>query len=474
MNILPILRTIFLVWAALSSGASLSAVEGFDVVTMRNGDIYNGRLEQISFKLTTHYGQLRLPKLSLASIRIGTDSDPDILRSQSGDLYSGKLEGSDLVINRVLAPPLPLSVRDIDSIILAPPSVPGLADPPPHLIETQSGDRFQGKVITQTIVVRSSDTVEMLDLSRVRHLDIIQLEDETLASTRIALVDGTRIRGDLLMEFLRVQEHHNNTLDLPMGVLDRVSFELKPDDPPESATLRRRFRDPLRDGRPGPLMLLLSAGRYERGDGQGDGDGDEAPPTSVQIGQIAIGAYEVTFEEYDRFCESTSREKPEDEGWGRRRRPVVNVSWDSATAYTDWLSLQTGKRYRLPSDSEWEYAARAGSEQRFWWGNEITISRANCSGCGSLWDGEKTSVVGRFEPNPFGLYDTAGNVFEWVSDCWSDNFSKAPRDGSPLEKPDCGVRVIRGGSWSFPPKEVRSANRWRDFQARRSDDTGFR
>ncbi|MCB1869259.1 MAG: SUMF1/EgtB/PvdO family nonheme iron enzyme, partial [Gammaproteobacteria bacterium] len=90
------------------------------------------------------------------------------------------------------------------------------------------------------------------------------------------------------------------------------------------------------------------------------------------------------------------------------------------------------------------------------------------------WDGEKSSPVGKFEPNPFGLHDTAGNVFEWVADCWNDSFAEAPADGSALEKPGCGVRVIRGGAWSFPVKEIRSANRWRDFQSRRSDDTGFR
>ena len=163
-----------------------------------------------------------------------------------------------------------------------------------------------------------------------------------------------------------------------------------------------------------------------------------------------------------------------DQAWGRGNRPVINVSWLEAQAYVDWLSAQTGQPYRLPSDAEWEYAHRAGATTRFPWGDDSGQARANCEGCGSIWDGDKSAPRGRFEANAFGLYDTAGNVFEWVADCFTDRFSSAPADGSPVDKPGCGKRVIRGGAWSFPPHEIRSANRWRDFPSRRSDDTGFR
>ena len=155
-------------------------------------------------------------------------------------------------------------------------------------------------------------------------------------------------------------------------------------------------------------------------------------------------------------------------------RPVKNVSWNDALAYTEWLSRKSRQHYRLPTDAEWEYAARANSGTRFWWGEEAGQGRANCDGCGSLWDGEQSARVGRFPPNAFGLYDTAGNVFEWVQDCYDSSFADAPADGAALDKPGCGKRVIRGGAWSFPPEEIRSANRWRDFPTRHSDDTGFR
>ncbi len=190
---------------------------------------------------------------------------------------------------------------------------------------------------------------------------------------------------------------------------------------------------------------------------------------------FAMGLYEVTFEEYDRFCSATGCDRPDDGEWGRGRHPVINVSWEEAVAYTKWLSEKTGHTYRLPTDAEWEYAAKGGTTTKFWWGDDVGVAKANCAQCGSIWDAEKTARVGKFPPNPYGLHDTAGNVFEWTADCYHSSFAEAPADGSPLEKePGCGKRVIRGGAWSFPPKEIRSTNRWRDFPTRRSDDTGFR
>jgi formylglycine-generating enzyme required for sulfatase activity len=153
---------------------------------------------------------------------------------------------------------------------------------------------------------------------------------------------------------------------------------------------------------------------------------------------------------------------------------VVNISWADAQDFVRWLSEQTGERYRLPTDAEWEYASRAGTSSRFWWGEQAGEGRANCAECGSLWDSEKTGPVGRFPPNPFGLHDTAGNAWEWVADCIRASFADAPPQGQAGDDPECGKRVIRGGAWSFPPREMRSANRWRDFPARSSDDTGLR
>jgi formylglycine-generating enzyme required for sulfatase activity len=153
---------------------------------------------------------------------------------------------------------------------------------------------------------------------------------------------------------------------------------------------------------------------------------------------------------------------------------VINVSWKDAVAYAEWLSKQTGKRYRLPTEAEWEFAARAGTTTSYWWGDEVVENRANCRGCGSQWGGEQTAPAGSFKPNPFGLYDTAGNVWEWVQDCWHDSYKGAPGDGSAWEEEGCGQRVMRGGSWGNGPEDVRSAGRSRNYPDSRSIHVGFR
>jgi formylglycine-generating enzyme required for sulfatase activity len=191
---------------------------------------------------------------------------------------------------------------------------------------------------------------------------------------------------------------------------------------------------------------------------------------------FALGVYPVTFAEYDRFAAATGREMAEDSGWGREDRPVINVSWDDARAYCTWLTAQTGRDYRLPTEAEWEYAARAGTESAYW-GDEIGRNNANCNGCGSRWDNNQTAPVGSFAPNPFGLHDTAGNVWEWVQDCWHESYEGAPADGlvrKPSDASYCGARVLQGGSWGSVPRSLRSANRGGSAAGGRDGDAGFR
>jgi formylglycine-generating enzyme required for sulfatase activity len=199
---------------------------------------------------------------------------------------------------------------------------------------------------------------------------------------------------------------------------------------------------------------------------------EERPQHKVTVQPFQIGRLEVTFDEYDVFSHLINNEggcaddhaihsTVSDEGWGRGQQPVVNVSWEDAVCYAQWLSKHTGKPYRLPSEAEWEYAARAGADTAYWWGDEIGYNRANCFGCGSPWDGKQTAPVGSFPANRFGLHDTAGNVWEWVADCWHDNYQGAPSDGSAWEgAADCN-RGVRGGSWYFIPHYLRSAFRLR-------------
>jgi formylglycine-generating enzyme required for sulfatase activity len=235
------------------------------------------------------------------------------------------------------------------------------------------------------------------------------------------------------------------------------------------------FRDTLKDGSQGPEMVVVPVGEFQMGSVQGSGAAAEQPVHTVHINKpFAIGRYPITFAEYDQFASATNRELPGDKGWGRGRQPVINVSWTDAVKYANWLSLQTGKRYRLPSEAEWEYAARAGTDTAYWWGDEVQPGVANFYGSDSRWGGKQTSPVGSFPANPFGLHDTAGNVWELIQDTWHDNYDQAPTDGSAWEEGNGGRLVIRGGSWGNGPEYLRSSFRNRDTADDRNTNIGFR
>ena len=149
---------------------------------------------------------------------------------------------------------------------------------------------------------------------------------------------------------------------------------------------------------------------------------------------FSVGVHEVTFAQWDACRRAGGcSHNPDGQGWGRGTRPVVDVSWHDAQQYVRWLSGKTGARYRLLSESEWEYVARAGTTTRYWWGGAIARSRANCDGCGSRWDGRQTAPVGTFRPNAFGLHDVHGNVWEWVQDCERGSYSGAPSNGTGVD-----------------------------------------
>ena len=229
--------------------------------------------------------------------------------------------------------------------------------------------------------------------------------------------------------------------------------------PPRPETLRvgTVFRD--FDALWCPEMVVIPSGEFMMGSPEGEEGREEAewPQHLVMIGySLAVGSYPVTFEEYDHFARVTGRELPSDEGWGRGRSPAINISWVDARAYTEWLSLEFVRPYRLLSEAEWEYACRAGSTTRYWWGDEITPENANYGD-----DVGKTSEVGAYPANPWGLYDTHGNVWELVEDCWHPSYEGAPDDGSAWIKGDHRHRVIRGGRWGNNPEHLRSASRRR-------------
>jgi formylglycine-generating enzyme required for sulfatase activity/serine/threonine protein phosphatase PrpC len=234
------------------------------------------------------------------------------------------------------------------------------------------------------------------------------------------------------------------------------------------------FRDRLKDGSNGPALAWIPAGTFEMGSPGTSRIIDERPRRSVKVRRFAISKHEITFAEYEKFAKATGRRIPDNLYMDKQTHPVIFVSWDDAFYYARWLSEQTGQRYRLPSEAEWEYAAGAGRMTPFWWGFQEEPGRAHCFGCGTGLDPRKPTRVGSFDPNPFGVYDMTGNVAEWVHDCWHDNYNGAPSDGGVWEGGDCTFRIARGGAYSSPPQSIRHAKRDRFKSDQTYDHIGIR
>ena len=290
-----------------------------------------------------------------------------------------------------------------------------------------------------------------------KHGQWAEIEDiATLEGTSGAMREGSYVDGKHHGRWVRKSAYIRSANDV-VKTTEHFDYELGRIDPIKSE------------------MVVIPAGSFRMGCVSGrDCHDDEHPVHEVQVESFELGKYEVTFEEYDQFTAATGRDWATGKGWGRGRRPVIHVSWEDAVAYTRWLSEQTGKRYRLPSAAEWEYAARAGTVTKYSWGNEIGRNRANCYGCGSQWGGKQTAPVGSFGPNGWGLHDMHGNVWEWVQDCWNGSYRGAPADGSAWESGVCSRRVLRGGAWTSNPRSLRSADRLRDTTSIRHHTIGFR
>jgi formylglycine-generating enzyme required for sulfatase activity len=256
----------------------------------------------------------------------------------------------------------------------------------------------------------------------------------------------------------------------------------EPDRPPSSSSSSDRVvsikgssLDPgeiVRDCPDCPELVVVPPGDFVMGSPDTP---YEKPERTLSVKRpFAIGRREVTFAEWDLCADAGAcKHRPDDRGWGRGDRPVINVSWDDAKLYIAWLSQRTGQKYRLPSEAEWEYAARAGTKTPFWWGRDGGTGRAQCDNCVSAAT-HQTAPVGSFRPNGFGLYDTSGNAAEWVEDCWNDNYRSAPRDTTPWTTGDCRLRVLRGGNFNSKATEVRSTARFRYDVDVRYVANGFR
>ena len=234
-----------------------------------------------------------------------------------------------------------------------------------------------------------------------------------------------------------------------------------------------------------PEMVVVPAGSFTMGSPESEPGhlSAEGPQHKVTISKpFAAGKFGVTFAEWDAGSADSGGGFyiPSDQGWGKGDRPVINVHWIDAQAYVQWLSRKTGKTYRLLTEAEREYVTRAGTTTPFWWGASISTSQANYDGNYAYAGGSngeyrrETLPVKSFQPNPWGLYQVHGNVWEWVEDCWEDSYHGAPDDGSARTSRNCGVRVVRGASWNFGPQYLRAAYRFGGDASIRGNTLGFR
>jgi formylglycine-generating enzyme required for sulfatase activity len=243
---------------------------------------------------------------------------------------------------------------------------------------------------------------------------------------------------------------------------------------PSAAILPSRV---FRDCPDCPELVEIPSGVFERGSPPSEPGhhASEGPVTRVAIRRsFAMGRYPVTFGEWDQCIrEGACKHKPNDRGWGRGTGPVFYVNWNDIRDYVAWLRTKTGEAYRLPSEAEWEYAARAGTRTAYPWGDAVGRKMANCKGC-SEDASDRTTPVGSFPPNRFNLFDMHGNVWQWVADCWNASYASAPVDDSPWLSGECGKAVVRGGAWGLSPEDARSARREGDNKDLRSGRRGFR
>lgn len=362
------------------------------------------------------------------------------------------------------------------------------------------GFSLAAAAFAQGEVLDNGDIVNLTEAGLPAEVIVAKIEStatafDTSAKKLVALVRAG-VHADVLAAMAKASASTAGANEAPDDdtVGDAVPGE-RPSAEPEPVPLSSwrvgaRFSDALNSGGRGPEMVVIPAGRFYMGCVSGMGCSNrERPIRDVSIAQpFGVSIHEVTLDEYDRFTAAADRPPVDDGGWGRGRRPALNVSWSDAQEYVAWLSRETGGAYRLLSEAEWEYVTRAGSTTQFHFGdrpmdlcryaNHADVSLPEhvewrntlCSDRVAL----ETAEVGSYAPNPWGLHDLHGNVWEWVEDCWNGSYEEAPIDGSAGTDGDCSRRVLRGGSWNNRPALLRAAGRNGVGVGERGLNIGFR
>lgn len=470
-----------IVLAALTFAASPASASDVDRALPVIGKPIEGRLLANSFTLETQFGSFEFKRQQVWDIHVPEDPDrPFILRTRKGDRLSGFLaaEGFDFDVDGKGV--RRLGRDDIHRIVLA-----GTADAEPfegagHRVTLLNGDRIHGQVMPQRAAVVGPDGQIPIDLSTVTQGAFGMRRDGNGGEPIAVLSRGNTppiiVRHQI--DQLAIRLHSGRELTISADLIAAVENLA---DGQSAQWEQTAFRDRLANGAPCPdcpQMRIIPAGTYAMGARESEEINRpyEGPVHTVSIAYpFAIGVFEVTFDQWDAcHADGACRYRGADERFGRGSRPAISLNLGDAAEFLDWLTAKTGITYRLPSEAEWELAARAGTTTSYYWGDQLGRANAVCEKCRTKWDNKKTAPTGSFPPNPFGLYDILGNAWEWTADCWGDGYVGAPTDGSAWRDGDCRGHVMRGGAWFSFPENVRSATRFRSVVSNRYLSKGLR
>ena len=444
-----------------------------DILLLRNGDKLTGTVVNESFSIRTSYAHIVIESKYIAGINLeGGANNIESIITVNNNRFSGFIDDAFISFKLTGGPQLEIRREKVLKIVFRqrPQETTGMKWRQSMVLK--NGDYFHGQILTQNIIISTTYAKIPLNFATTESITLI---GDANPLTIVKMTNGDSVQGILETEDIQIELDVGSVIEVYQDRIDRIFFKegYVPDSIPSivmssSVAAKGNF-------------VLVEKGSFTMGDTWGGGDSDEKPTHKVTFTyDFYIGKYETTFDEYDAFCSATGRSKPDDKGWGRGQRPVINVSWWDAIAYCNWLSEKEklpkaydnngnlldkdGKvttdpskvvGYRLPTEAEWEYAARGGNKSKGY----------KYSGSDNVGDvawysensGKKTQEVGKKAPNELGIYDMSGNVWEWCSD-WYGSYSSSAQT-NPYNSTAGSYRVIRGGSWYSNVTYVRVANR---------------
>ena len=449
-------------------------LENADILLLKNGDKLTGTVLNENFSIRTSYAHIVVESKYIAGINLeGGANNIESIITVNNNRFSGLIDDAFISFKLTSGLQLEIGREHLLKIIFRqrPQETAGMKWR--QFIQLKDGDYFHGQILTKDKTISTTYAKIPLDFETI---ESITLAGDANQLTIVKMTNGDTVQGTLEMENIEIELDVGSVIEVHQDRIDRIFF--KEGYVPDSISFIVTSIEAVKGN-----LVLVEKGSFTIGDTWGDGFIDEKPTREITLTyNFYIGKYEVTFDEYDAFCEATSRSKPDDEDWGRGSRPVINVSWNDAIAYCNWLSETEGLPkaydsrgnlldkdgsittdpskvvgYRLPTEAEWEYAARGGNKSK---GYKYSGSdNANDVAWYDSYSGSSTQEVGKKAPNELGIHDMSGNVWEWCSDRRDGRYYIKSPATNPYNYMPSTSRVFRGGGWKSREPNVRVANR---------------